>query len=563
MSATRGRADGRVERSSASTSCWVDAAGAPALVPVAAPRARRRRPGAADPAGRAPSRTAAPGSDRPGAGSAPSRSPAPLGRPAPDARAGRGDRGPGRAAARRRRRRLGQDRDDGRPGGLAGRQRARRARGGARPDLHPQGRRRARRPGAVAGCGRCTGSRRSATSPAASAVTVSTYHAYAAAVLADHGLRLGVEPGAQLLGEAGAWQLAAEVVERWDGDMSGVDRTPRHGHRGRARRSPASAPSTSSTRPTSTAFARAASLERVEQLPAVVGDAGPGAPNGAGAGAARHGSSAARRLVPLVERVRPSASASWRCSTSATRSRWPPGSRARCPRSARASGSGSGWCCSTSTRTPATPSSCCCAALFGGGHPVTAVGDPHQSIYGWRGASAGNLQRFPRDFPRRGPTGASPAATRVPVDELAQRRRRARRRQPGRRRRCARRPPWVRRRAASRRRPGAAGRARAPGPARSLVGWHATARGRGRAVADVVEARWRAGRPRRDAGADAPTAAVLCRTRAQFPLVEAALRARGLPVEVVGPGRPAARARGRRRCAPRWRCCTTRPAATR
>ena len=38
-------------------------------------------------------------------------------------------------------------------------------------------------------------------------------------------------------------------------------------------------------------------------------------------------------------------------------------------------------------------------ALFGGGHPVTAVGDPCQSIYGWRGASAGNLRRFSQDFP--------------------------------------------------------------------------------------------------------------------------------------------------------------------
>ena len=38
-------------------------------------------------------------------------------------------------------------------------------------------------------------------------------------------------------------------------------------------------------------------------------------------------------------------------------------------------------------------------ALFGGGHPVTAVGDPCQSIYGWRGASAGNLRRFAQDFP--------------------------------------------------------------------------------------------------------------------------------------------------------------------
>jgi DNA helicase-2/ATP-dependent DNA helicase PcrA len=40
-------------------------------------------------------------------------------------------------------------------------------------------------------------------------------------------------------------------------------------------------------------------------------------------------------------------------------------------------------------------------ALFGNGHPVTAVGDPCQSIYGWRGASAGNLRRFASDFPAR------------------------------------------------------------------------------------------------------------------------------------------------------------------
>src|SRR4051812_24256383 len=46
-------------------------------------------------------------------------------------------------------------------------------------------------------------------------VTVSTYHSYAAAVLADHGLRLGVEPGAQLLGEAAAWQPAPAGVPGW------------------------------------------------------------------------------------------------------------------------------------------------------------------------------------------------------------------------------------------------------------------------------------------------------------------------------------------------------------
>ncbi len=40
------------------------------------------------------------------------------------------------------------------------------------------------------------------------------------------------------------------------------------------------------------------------------------------------------------------------------------------------------------------------SGLFGGGtgHPVTAVGDPCQAIYGWRGASVANLDDFPDHF---------------------------------------------------------------------------------------------------------------------------------------------------------------------
>ncbi|MFF4538095.1 UvrD-helicase domain-containing protein [Streptomyces aureus] len=42
------------------------------------------------------------------------------------------------------------------------------------------------------------------------------------------------------------------------------------------------------------------------------------------------------------------------------------------------------------------------AGLFGGGtgHAVTAVGDPCQAIYGWRGASVANLDDFPEHFAR-------------------------------------------------------------------------------------------------------------------------------------------------------------------
>ena len=48
------------------------------------------------------------------------------------------------------------------------------------------------------------------------------------------------------------------------------------------------------------------------------------------------------------------------------------------------------------------------AGLFGGGHPVTAVGDPLQGIYGWRGASADGMDAFATSFCR---TDGDPART--------------------------------------------------------------------------------------------------------------------------------------------------------
>jgi DNA helicase-2/ATP-dependent DNA helicase PcrA len=45
------------------------------------------------------------------------------------------------------------------------------------------------------------------------------------------------------------------------------------------------------------------------------------------------------------------------------------------------------------------------------GHPVMAVGDPNQSIYGWRGASAANLARFSADFAPAGPAEAYALST--------------------------------------------------------------------------------------------------------------------------------------------------------
>ncbi len=119
-------------------------------------------------------------------------------------------------------------------------------------------------------------------------------------------------------------------------------------------------------------------------------------------------------------------------------------------------------------------------ALFGGGHPVTAVGDPCQSIYGWRGATAGNLRRFATDFPVRSGTPARTALLSTSFRNTG-------------RAQMLRLPPGV-------------------GPDGSG---------------------WPDGRPDRVHPADI---AVLCRKRAQFPALRAALEARGIPVEVVGLG---------------------------
>jgi DNA helicase-2/ATP-dependent DNA helicase PcrA len=49
-------------------------------------------------------------------------------------------------------------------------------------------------------------------------------------------------------------------------------------------------------------------------------------------------------------------------------------------------------------------------ALCGPGFPVTAVGDPDQNIYAWRGASLWNIMRFPQEFgdPATGPSTRRP-----------------------------------------------------------------------------------------------------------------------------------------------------------
>ncbi|MGV0715229.1 ATP-dependent DNA helicase [Mycolicibacterium sp. XJ662] len=161
------------------------------------------------------------------------------------------------------------------------------------------------------------------------------------------------------------------------------------------------------------------------------------------------------------------------------------------------------------------------SSLFGGGVDdglaLTAVGDPIQSIYGWRGASATNLPRFTTDFPRSDGTPA-------PTLEL---------------RTSWRNPPralylanavstQARRRSVAVRtllpRPDAE-----PGTIRcALLNDVAAER---EWVADHIARRYHGAQAD---GAATPTAAVLVRRNADAAPMAEALSARGVPVEVVG-----------------------------
>ena len=157
--------------------------------------------------------------------------------------------------------------------------------------------------------------------------------------------------------------------------------------------------------------------------------------------------------------------------------------------------------------------------LFGApaapGHPVTAVGDPCQAIYGWRGASVSNLDGFPEHFPQR--DGRPAASYALAVNQ----------RSGGRLLELANKV------AASLRLRHAVVQLEAP-PAKAelgevVVALHGTWQDETAWIAEQVQQVHERGTPYAEI-------AVLVRARSDFGDLHAALTAAGLPVEVVGLG---------------------------
>ena len=337
--------------------------------------------------------------------------------------------------------------------------------------------------------------------------TVATYHSYAAGIVRDHALRIGREPLTTLLTEAGRWQLAVRVVRRAPGPFRRLTWQPAY-------------MATALLALDGEMAEHLVSADEVRAFDAAIVDELDAVPKKtqklvACAEAAR----ARDELLTLVEAYRAEKARldlidyGDQVALAAQIAQQSPDvgviERERYSVVLLDEYQDTG----VAQRT-------LLAELFGADHAVTAVGDPNQAIYGWRGASVGNLLRFHEHF--GGDDGALPLMTSF---------------------RCAERILATANALAAPllRSPGAQRRpvvdvpplSAPPGrdePGEIRVALHERVDEEADWVGDQIAAAVH------DEKRPPGTVAVLCRRRTDFPLLHRALVERGVPVEVVGLG---------------------------
>ncbi|RAM35099.1 ATP-dependent helicase [Arthrobacter globiformis] len=222
---------------------------------------------------------------------------------------------------------------------------------------------------------------------------VSTYHSFASGIVSDYGLRLGIERDVVLLGGAQAWQLASEVVEAFDGEYSHFR----------------VAKSTLVKAVTQLAGECAEHLQQPDGVQdwlmqrLTEYEALPYA-----AGAKKNPSQAAGEVGAMLRT---------RASVAELVGRYAEAKRARgaldfgdlvalaarvareVPLAAEMERQRYKVVLLDEFQDTSHAQLVLFSRLFGDGHAVTAVGDPNQSIYGFRGASAGQLFHFVNEFP--------------------------------------------------------------------------------------------------------------------------------------------------------------------
>ncbi|MGW6723089.1 UvrD-helicase domain-containing protein [Streptomyces sp. NPDC054995] len=348
--------------------------------------------------------------------------------------------------------------------------------------------------------------------------TISTYHAFAGRLLTEHGLRIGLEPSTRLLADATRYQLAAKVLREAPGPYPALTRSF----------STLVSDLLALDGELSEHLVRPGTLETYDTE--LLRDLAAAKLSNADLRKIPETAEARRSLLGLTERYRTAKRSrdlldfGDQIALSAELALTRPEVGAILREEFRVvlldeyqdtsvaqrlllsalfgSGTGAGTGVGAAGHAPPT------------GHAVTAVGDPCQAIYGWRGASVANLDDFPEHFPHADGT----PATRYSLSEN--------RRSGGRLLQLANglaEPLRAMHEGVEALRP-------APGAERDGVVRCALLR------THTEEIDWLANSLAHLVRTGTPPGeiAVLCRTAGDFPEIQAALVARDIPVEVVG-----------------------------
>ncbi|WP_416982397.1 UvrD-helicase domain-containing protein [Streptomyces sp. T028] len=215
---------------------------------------------------------------------------------------------------------------------------------------------------------------------------ISTYHAFAGRLLTDHGLRIGLEPTSRLLADATRYQLAARVLREAPGPYPSLTRS--------------FADLVSDLLALDSELAE--HLVRPEELrtwdAGLLGTLEGARLTNADLRKVPEAAAARRELADLVVRYR---------AAKRQRDLLDFGDQialaaqlAQVPEVGRILRDEFRVVLLDEYQDTSVAQRILLAGLFGGGtgHPVTAVGDPCQAIYGWRGASVANLDDFPEHF---------------------------------------------------------------------------------------------------------------------------------------------------------------------
>ncbi|GAA3295167.1 ATP-dependent helicase [Arthrobacter citreus] len=239
---------------------------------------------------------------------------------------------------------------------------------------------------------------------------VSTYHSYANGIVNDYGLRLGVERDSVMLGGAQSWQLATEVVEAYAGDFEHFTAAKSTLVNGVLQMAGECAEHL--TTPAKVREHLTEHLEAVARLPYIAGK-----PKAATA-AVQKLLDRLRTRISVTELVEAYRRAKFErrqldfgdlVEMAATIA-------ATIPEAVEMERAKYKVVLLDEFQDTSHAQMVLFSQLFGDGRAVTAVGDPHQSIYGFRGASAGQLGTFRDQFPQFLPDGSRALA---PVANLS------------------------------------------------------------------------------------------------------------------------------------------------